>query len=89
MPSTQTAGTYLLRRHCYDGFVSCRDGTYCIIQEWECDAVVDCPDGSDEDHCHQSVSTGMFSGFAPRMGLYVPFYSLESITVCIVLSKTQ
>ena len=41
--------------------------------------MVDCRDGSDEDNCHQTVSTGMFSVFAPRMGLYVPFIPLSQI----------
>ncbi len=52
--------------------------------------MVDCRDRSDEDHCHQSVSTGMFSGFAPRMALYVPFIPLSQflfVLFCQRLNK--
>ena len=50
--------------------------------------MVDCPDGSDEDHCgHNSVSTGMFSGFAPRMGLYVPFTPLSQLLFALFCQR--
>ena len=49
----------LSRGHCNYGQVTCRSYRYCIPESYECDVIVDCSDGSDEDHCNSTLSTGM------------------------------
>jgi hypothetical protein len=74
--TTQSIQTrsWLSRGHCGYREVSCRDGSDCIPRGWDCDVIVDCQDGSDEDHCNHTSSAGIL---------------LKAIILCHIVSEAN
>ncbi|XP_053632202.1 vitellogenin receptor isoform X1 [Cherax quadricarinatus] len=51
----------------------CKSGE-CITNFWHCDGTTDCPDNSDEDHCHEGEGDGCSSHqFACASGMCLPY----------------
>lgn len=47
-------------------YYPCADGIQCVLGRYECDSIIDCTDGSDEDHCENEWEVNCIIDFAGK-----------------------